>query len=195
MRFSPLILVLAVGLGSFASRNALADTSFTLAFDDNGFTSPLNPYPPFVGIGTLTLVGSVGDGTYTLDSLPGLTLSLAFADGDTYTQADILSDPSQAEVVVYNNGANAYFSDMTPDAYTGGSLTLINSAGDVLSFSPSYYPAGFFVEEGFFGIFGGNYGPPVPEPSSLSLACVAALTGGIAGVVRKRDKAKTGAGI
>jgi PEP-CTERM motif len=164
--------------------------SFSFFLDDNGFTSPLAPFPPIVGTGNLTLASSLGDGTYTLASLPSFTLSFALVDGDTYTQADIISDPTQSEVVIYNNGQNAYFSDIMPSNIVGGSLDLANSNG-LLSFSPASFGVGFFFEDSDSGELIGNYGNSVvPEPSSLTLAGIAGLTGAITAVIRRRRKAK-----
>ena len=191
MRALPRILALTLVLGLLASHSASAGSSFAFFLDDNGFTNPLNPFPPIVGTGNLALASSLGDGTYTLASLPSFTLSFSFTDGDTFTQADIVSDPTQAEVVIYNNGQNAYFSDITPDTATGGSLSLVNSSGGLLSFSPSYFGAGFYFEAGPNGFDEGNYGNAVvPEPSSLALAGIAGSTGGILAVIRRRRKAK-----
>jgi hypothetical protein len=191
MRISPRLLALTLGLGLLASQSASAGMSFSFFLDDNGFTSPLAPFPPIVGTGNLTLSSSLGDGTYTLASLPSFTLSFSFINGDTFTQADIISDPTQAEVVIYNNGQNAYFSDIMPSDFFGGSLDFVNSDGAILGFSPAGFPVGLFVEESDNGFFDGNYGNSVvPEPSSLTLAGIAGLTGAITAVIRRRRQAK-----
>jgi PEP-CTERM motif len=195
MRDLPRILALTLAVGLLGSQTASADMSFSFFFDDNGFTNPLNPSPPIVGTGDLTIAGTLSDGTYTLASLPSFTMSFSFADGDTYTQADILSDPTQSEVVIYNNGQNAYFTDITPDDFTGGSITFLNSSGDLLSFSPDYF-LGFYIEEDPNAFLEGNYGNAVvPEPSSLTLAGIAGLAVGVPLVIRKRRKAKTSAAV
>jgi hypothetical protein len=184
---------LALVFGMFTSSSASAGQVFSFFLDENGFTSPLAPFPPIIGTGELDLSSNVADGTYTLNSLPSFTLSFSFPGGPSFTEADIVSDPTQAEVVVYNGGQNAYFSDITPDGITGGSLTLINPGQDLLTFSPAGFPEGFYildVREGPF--FEGNYGNAVvavPEPSSLSILGVCGAIAGILTLARRRRAA------
>ena len=182
------LLTLASVLGLIACKPAHAGDVFQFAFDDNGFTSPLAPFPPIVGTGTLTLASNLGDGTYTLSSLSGFTM-LFNVGGDVFTQNDIASDPTQSEVVITNNGASAFFSDNGQQSGPlGGSIDFVNGSGDALSFSPSFFGAGFYVEFGE-SFFAGNYGT-VPEPSSLVLASIASLVGVAGTLTRIRRKAK-----
>ena len=91
------VQALTLGLLLLASHTASAGI-YSLFFDANGFSSPLNPYPPIVGTGDLAFAGSLGDGTYTLASLSSFTLSVAFTNGSAFTQADILSDLTHPEL-------------------------------------------------------------------------------------------------
>ncbi len=123
--------------------------------------------------------------------------------GPRSAQADILSDLTQSELAIYNNGQNAYFTDIIPTGPFNGSLDLENSSG-ILSFSPSEFGVGYYYEEGPTGAVEGNYGssfsgssaPLVPEPSSLTLVGIAGLTlGVVAAITRGRRKAKAPAAV
>jgi hypothetical protein len=70
-------------------------------------------------------------------------------EGNVFTQSDITSDPTQSEVAIYNNGTSAYFTDNGNQSGSfGGSLDFVNGSGAGLSFSPSYFGAGFYFMDG-----------------------------------------------
>lgn len=117
--------------------------TFNFQFDNQGFGEADGIVtPPLVGSRTFTIDNNPGPGTYTLAALGTFSLSFTFTDGNTYTQTDIASDPTKSEAVIVSSGVGErlYFSDPGfggggPEA---GSLDLVNSNSDLLSFEPSF---------------------------------------------------------
>ncbi len=183
---APLAAAVALLLGS-AGQLTAGPVTFDFQFDNSGGGPDGTVKPPIVGTGTLTLPTDPGNGTFTLSSLTGFSMSYTFGT-DMYTQADIKSNDSLTEVVIGNFGGGqrrAYFTD--PGAQNGaggplnGSLDLINAAGDDLSFEPKefgghnlYFENGHAVTgqpNNFFGNYLGLTAGPatVPEPASVTL--------------------------
>src|SRR5262245_45668032 len=85
--------LLLVGVGQATA----GPITFNFQFDNAGldFSRPdATIIPPLVGTGTLTISNDPGLGTFTLASLGVFTMSYTFNDGNSFTQADIVSNPT-----------------------------------------------------------------------------------------------------
>lgn len=193
MIWTTTVFALLLGLFTEAAR---ADQVFNLYFDGNDFHLG-DPYPPIFGTGTVTLTDPVADGTYSLASLSGYTMSFSIF-GIDWTEADSVTDPSNVDIVVYGGGTGLYFTDHGDfGPVFNGSFDLVNSDDYLLSFSPSYYLpyTVFFIEDLWFeeDLLYGTYGSfvgtaPVPEPSSFLLAGVGGIFASVVVIRGKRRR-------
>jgi hypothetical protein len=186
-----MLAALALLLGGVGTAKA-GPITFDFQFDNQGPNEPDGIVtPPIVGTGSFTINNDPGPGTYTLASLGGYSLSFNFTDGNSYTEADVASDPTQSEVVIvpFGPGERLYFSD-TGNGGGGpanGSLDLLNT-GNLLSFEPTTVGGHNLYVEGQFMFFGNYLGvtpaTATPEPSTLTLLGLGSL--GLFGYGRKR---------
>ena len=195
MRLPIGVLGLAALLSLGSAATCPADVTFSFSFDgipDGAVSSPL------VGSGTVTLSSDPGPGTYALTSFASFSMSFAFNDGNTYTDADISTPLSEVLVVLYDaGGREGLFFSNTKDfgsGPAGGSIDF--GLVDGLTFEPPGFggsPLTLFEEgdasTGFFGDYVAVNA--VPEPSSL---IGLALGGGLLGLAaRARTRRSLGA--
>ena len=76
-------------------------STFNFVFD-NTFDNTLTE--PFVGSGFLRFDGFANVGSFALDSLSGLQLSFTLDTGDTFTEADIITDLSTSGINIFDTG-------------------------------------------------------------------------------------------
>jgi hypothetical protein len=201
-----LAAAVALLLGS-AGQSTAGPVSFNFQFDNGGQNEPDGTVtPPIVGTGTFTIPNDPGNGTFTLASLTGFSMSYTFGT-DMYSQADIQSDNTLTEVVIGDFGGGqrrAYFTDPGgPNGANGpfgGSLDLVNAEQDGLSFEPANFGGHNLYFESSASPNGNNFmgnylgltpspGPAtVPEPAGVTL-----LVPGVSGLAlrawRKRRTA------
>ena len=186
-RRSRLVLAFLAATAALSSAGQAA-TSFTFQFDNNGFGTPRGQVqPPIVGTGNFTTSDNLVAGTYALTSLTDFTVSFSFANGATFTQADIATPIGQVAVRISNysgGGLRLQFTENGSPANggpAGGSLDLVSSSG-LLTFEPSYNGGNDFY---FSTPFIGNYLAlnAVPEPGSWALM-IAGF--GLAGAAMRR---------
>jgi len=179
------LLIVAATIILGAASPAFATTTFNFQFDNDptpGLQSPL------VGFGSFTFANDPGNGTFAFNSLGAFSMSFSLANGQSFTQADILSDLSQVQVILspFGSGRRLQFSDtgLGSGGPFGGSLDFINAQNAALSFEPSYVGAGmrlYFADSGpetnqFFGDYLATNGS-VPDAGSTIIMMVFGLTG------------------
>ena len=132
-------------LTSVISAIALSSVPFkanALTFDfdlDDTFDDTLSE--PFVGTGTFSFDGDLEDGTYALETLENFDFNFSFTDGSTFTNADILTPPEEALVIISTTETErrVQFSNVNPFGSTElvGSLDFANFDNQTfLSFEP-----------------------------------------------------------
>ncbi|HEY3757670.1 MAG TPA: hypothetical protein VGL42_16070 [Opitutaceae bacterium] len=153
------------------------DTTFQFEFFDQ--------FP--LGGGQVTIANDPGDGTYALSTVDPISMNFSFFWGDSFTQADIVSDLSMTEVVISNLGPfqTLQFSDTGTMAGgggpLGGSIDFENASGEGLSFEPSWI-GGYLdtFQEGDVNsnspLFGGYIAFAVPAPDSASTFALAGIS-------------------
>lgn len=169
------------GCTAAASVAAQAGVIFNFQFDNQGLVSNDGPLvPPIVGSGTFTSPTNLTPGTYDLSALSGFSLSFSFADGVSFTTADIttpltgvavrIEEAGGAERLFFTEGSGAG----ADGGSQGGSLDLTNGS-NFLSFEPTFVGGNFLYAKNpgnTEGAFSGIYvalDTPVPEPATLAL--------------------------
>ena len=180
------LLIVAVTLILGAACPAFANTTFNFQFDNDptpGIQTPL------VGSGSFTFANDPGNGTFAFNSLGAFSMSFSFVDGETITQADILSDLSLVQVILspFGSGRRLQFTDtgMGGGGPFAGSIDFINAQNAGLSFEPSYNGTGlrlYFTasgndEGGFFGDYLATTGGTVPDTGSTAVMMFLSLAG------------------
>src|SRR5947209_9358800 len=109
------LAVIAAGL-LIAATSLRADTTFSFQFDNQGINganaSTDGPIiPPLVGTGMFVSPLNLAPGTYALSSLIGFTMSFTFANGDSYTQANIATPITgvSVRIVSFRGGQRLFF--------------------------------------------------------------------------------------
>ncbi len=105
----------------------VTQTNFDFLFD-NTFDNTLTA--PFVGSGSLSFDGIASVGSFRLASLTGLQVSFSFNSGDTFTEADIVTDLSATGINIFDAGGGDLGLVFTGGGgmLFGGSLDLQNSS-------------------------------------------------------------------
>jgi hypothetical protein len=135
-----------------------AQTTFYFQFND--LPGSLGAGPT-VGTGTFTFATDPGDGLFPFADLGAFTMNFNFNDGASLDQSDIISDPSDMEVLLTGSGPSRrlQFDDtgFGGGGIFGGSLDLFSGIA-ALSFEPSYAGDGLqlYQEADIFGP--GNFG-------------------------------------
>jgi hypothetical protein len=129
-----------------------AQTTFYFQFNDVPFSLGTGPT---VGTGTFTFATDPGNGLFPFADLGAFTMNFNFNDGASLDQSDIVSDPSDMEVLISGSGPSRRLQfDDTGSGGGGpyrGSLDL-TSGNAALSFEPSFMGAGLqlYEEEDIF---------------------------------------------
>ena len=198
VRTAALAAMMSLGLGTGAQASA-----FLFQFDNNGLysldgivTSPL------VGGGFLSTSASLGLGLYALDSLPDLTLSFD-VNGDTFSLADLatpfdgvaisISQAGAKERLVFTENPNAPISDQDGGPVSG-SLDLVNTNYDLLTFEPSFFGGNNLYEESGGGTIGDYLAlsGSVPEPGAWAMMLIGL---GVIGVHLRARRLTVGANL
>ncbi len=188
MRFLPVLLTLT-SLLMLADRVS-ASMVFNLKFDTT-FNQSLAP--PFQGTGVISFDDNLADGTYLISTLTNFYFS-ATISGETWTMADLITDPTPLGVTIFTKygGRRDIFLDGPMLGY--GSTTFLNSNNRFLATEPNDLGLPFVVPHdrwivgtfspGYTPLAGGNYGVhPVPEPGTWMIYIVY-LLGGFASLRR-----------
>jgi hypothetical protein len=183
MNFAQLsVVTAAIALG--ISSSASAATKFNFQFDNSGGGSDGTIGTPIVGSGTFISPIDLGVGQYALSSLAGFSLKFTFGS-EVFSTSDIATPTDEVAVSITQLGSlerlvfteNGSTADGGP---FGGSLDLVNSETDGLSFEPT--AAGghnLYQESGANGNLG-NYlalSATVPEPATWAM-----MLGGFGGL-------------
>ncbi len=111
---------------------AAGATTFDFVFTDSYV-------PAYVGYGAFTVAADLGDGVFALDSVGAYSADFTFGT-DTFTTADVATPPAEILLDVTGSpGAQSLeFSNVNPFGHgpEGGSMDLINAAGDNMFFEP-----------------------------------------------------------
>lgn len=186
MRFLPVLLTLT-SLLMLADRVS-ASMVFNLKFDTT-FNQSLAPpiLPPSQGTGVISFDDNLADGTYLISTLTNFYFS-ATISGETWTMADLITDPTPLGVTIFTKygGRRDIFLDGPGQGSISGSTTFVNSNNMFFSTEPNDLGSPFVVphDRWLVGAFpnsalvGGNYGVhPVPEPGTWMIYIVYLLGG------------------
>ena len=174
------VLAAAIAAATTAAP-ASAATDFTFQFDGVGLfddeSLPLGDgpiTPPVLGTGSFTSATDLGPGTYDLSSLSGFTFTFT-VNGDTYTQADIVTPLDGVAVRITDTGGGIerlFFTESGgPDSNSGpngGSLDLSDGI-NFLSFEPTSFGGNYLYQETGSA---GRYlalSSAVPEPATWAM--------------------------
>lgn len=173
------LLLLSVALLALSGKVAQAQTSYTFTFD-NSFDTTVTP--PIIGTGIFNFTNDLGLGTFAYNALGSVDFTFTI-NGQTFTETDIVSDPSRTTVIFTDYGSGArrlQFSDTGGGAggpFTG-SLDLWNASTQILSFEPSGFGGALARYQSSGG--SGSYlavsaVDPVPEPEEYAVMGMASL--------------------
>ena len=157
--------------------------TFNVIFDNSLCCGPL----AVVGTGTFSFTGSLGDGTYYLNTLPGYDINFMIGSS-TFTNADINTPIADVLVVIYGGGAQFYFDNDGAYGSHGGSLDFDKADGSFLTTEPGYfgtppldlYAAGDSSESSYFGTYS-----QAPEPSYAAVLLVLGVAGAFSALKRR----------
>jgi hypothetical protein len=187
MRFLPVLLTLT-SLLMLADRVS-ASMVFNLKFDttfDQSLAPPI--LPPSQGTGLISFDDDLADGTYLISTLTNFYFSATIA-GETWTMADLVSDPTPLGVTIFTKygGRRDIFFDGPAQEPLGGSANFVNSNNQYFATEPNDLSLPFVVphDRWIVGTYsphsssgGGNYGVhPVPEPGTWMIYIVYLLGG------------------
>jgi len=188
MRFLPVLLTLT-SLLMLADRVS-ASMVFNLKFDTT-FNQSLAPpiLPPSQGTRLISFDDDLADGTYLISTLTNFYFSATIA-GETWTMADLVTDPTPLGVTIFTKygGRRDIFFDGPGQGILSGSANFVNSNNLFLATEPNDLSLPFVVphDRWVFGTYfplddplgGGNYGVhPVPEPGTWMIYIVYLLGG------------------
>jgi hypothetical protein len=157
-----ILLSLLVAFSTVASAN-----SYLVNFDNSD--SGGGPVM-IVGTGTFTFDGTYGDGTYYLPTLPNYQINFSIGSS-TFTNADISTDVSHVQVVLYDGALQFYYDNDGTFGPHGGSLDFDKADGSFLTTEPNYFGAPplnlYQVTDSAGNFYFGTYSAltGVPEPS------------------------------
>ena len=133
-------LAAAAAVSMMGAASIASATTFNFIFDDNPAGSgPAEP--PYVGSGVFTIADDPGDGVFALTSV-GAYSALFDLGGEVFTTTDIVTPASEVTLSITGPAGSEVlqFSSNEPSGFgtgpVGGSIDLVNSAGNLLSFEP-----------------------------------------------------------
>src|ERR1700761_9326444 len=130
-------LLATVAIATLTSFGAANATTFSVLFDDSGIGPDGTITPPLVGAGTFNTPDTLTAGGHDLNSLSFYSFTFTFANGATFTQADILTPLDGAAIGITDlfAGQRLVFTEApgSADADGGpehGALDLQNANGN-----------------------------------------------------------------
>jgi hypothetical protein len=182
MKSQSAVATLAFLIAVSASIGANAATTFNFQFDNSGGGPDGTISPPLVGSGTFVSPIDLGVGQFALSSLPGFSIQFTFG-ADTFSATDIATPINEVAVLISQFGSQERLvfteNGQGDSGPVGGSLDLVNSVSDAMSFEPTAAGGHTQYVEGSLNnpgpTFIGNYlalSSPVPEPATWAMMLI-----------------------